>query len=112
MEESLHYETLKNNGEYPVIGVNIYLSDEGSPTITPSEVTRSTDDEKNYQVEFVKLATNRYKKESCEVIKALQNAAINIENTFEKIMEAVKFCTLGEITHALYEVGGQYRRNM
>jgi len=111
-EESLHYETLKNNGEYPVIGVNIYLSDEGSPTITPSEVTRSTDDEKNYQVEFVKLATNRYKKESCEVIKALQNAAINIENTFEKIMEAVKFCTLGEITHALYEVGGQYRRNM
>ncbi|MGB3365153.1 MAG: methylmalonyl-CoA mutase family protein, partial [Thermodesulfobacteriota bacterium] len=111
-EESLYYETLKNSGEYPVIGVNTYLSDEGSPTITPSEVTRSTDGEKNYQVEFVKSATNRYKKESCEVIKELQNAAINNENTFEKIMEAVKYCTLGEITHALYEVGGQYRRNM
>ena len=111
-EESLHYETLKNSGEYPVIGVNTYLSDEGSPTITPSEVTRSTDEEKNYQVEFIKSATNRYRKESREVIKDLQNAAINNENTFEKIMEAVKFCTLGEITHALYEVGGQYRRNM
>ena len=94
------------------MGVNTYLSDEGSPTITPSEVTRSTDDEKNYQVEFVKSATNRYKEESDEVIKELQNAAMNNENTFEKIMEAVKFCTLGEITHALYEVGGQYRRNM
>ena len=111
-EESLYYETRKNSGEYPVIGVNTYLSDEGSPTITPSEVTRSTDDEKNYQVEFVKSATDRYKKESREVIKNLQNATINNENTFEKIMEAVKFCTLGEITHALYEVGGQYRRNM
>ena len=111
-EESLYYETLKNRGEYPVVGVNTYLSDDGSPTITPSEVTRSTDDEKNYQVEFVKSATNRYKKESDEVIKALQNAAINNKNTFEKIMEAVKFCSLGEITHALYEVGGQYRRNM
>ncbi|MCH7519707.1 MAG: methylmalonyl-CoA mutase family protein [Candidatus Dadabacteria bacterium] len=111
-EESLHYETLKNSGEYPVIGVNTYLSDEGSPTITPKEVTRSTKDEKDYQVEFVKSVSSRYKKESSEVIKALQNAVINNENTFEKIMEAVKFCTLGEITHSLYEVGGQYRRNM
>ncbi|MCK5710809.1 MAG: methylmalonyl-CoA mutase, partial [Deltaproteobacteria bacterium] len=111
-EESLYYETLKNRGDYPVIGVNTYLSDEGSPTITPGEVTRSTNDEKDYQVEFVKSAANRYKKESGEVIKELQNAAINNENTFEKIMEAVKFCTLGGITHALYEVGGQYRRNM
>jgi len=111
-EESLYYETLKNRGDYPVIGVNTYLSDEGSPTITPGEVTRSTNDEKDYQVEFVKSAADRYKKESGEVIKELQNAAINNENTFEKIMEAVKFCTLGGITHALYEVGGQYRRNM
>ncbi len=111
-EESLYYETLKNRGDYPVVGVNTYLSDDGSPTITPSEVTRSTDDEKNYQVEFVKSATNRYKKESYEVIKELQHSAINNENTFEKIMEVVKFCSLGEITHALYEVGGQYRRNM
>jgi len=111
-EESLYYETLKNRGDYPVVGVNTYLSDEGSPTITPSEVIRSTKEEKDYQVEFVNSAIKRYTKESDEVIKELQNAAINNENTFEKIMEAVKFCTLGEITHALYEVGGQYRRNM
>jgi len=111
-EESLYYETLKNRGDYPVVGVNTYLSDEGSPTITPSEVIRSTKKEKDYQVEFVNSAIKRYTKESDEVIKELQNAAINNENTFEKIMEAVKFCTLGEITHSLYEVGGQYRRNM
>lgn len=111
-EESLYYETLKNRGDYPVVGVNTYLSDDGSPTIIPSEIIRSTKEEKDYQVEFVNSVTRRYTTESAEVIKELQHAAINNENTFEKIMEAVKFCSLGEITHALYEVGGQYRRNM
>ncbi len=111
-EESLYYETLKNSGEFPVVGVNTFLSDDGSPTIIPKEVIRSTENEKNYQVEYIKLVSERYKKESAQAIKNLQQAAIHNENTFEKIMEAVKFCTLGEITHALYEVGGQYRRNM
>lgn len=111
-EESLYYETLKNRGEYPLVGVNTFLSDEGSPTITPKEVIRSTKEEKDYQVEFVKSVNKRSREESDEVIEELQNAAINNKNTFEKIMEAAKFCSLGEITHAIYKVGGQYRRNM
>jgi len=111
-EESLYYEMLKNKGEYLVIGVNTFLSDEGSPTVTPKQITRSTDSEKNYQVEFVKSAAKCFEKEGQLALEDLQQAAINNENTFYKIMEAVKFCTLGQITHALYEVGGQYRRNM
>lgn len=111
-EESLHYETLKNRGEYPVVGVNTYLSDEGSPTITPDRITRSTKAEKARQVQNAQSVRSRYKGESEHALTELKEASLYNGNTFEKIMEAAKYCTLGEITHALYEVGGQYRRNM
>ncbi len=111
-EESLYYETLKHNGEYPIIGVNTFLSSKGSPTIMPAEVIRATEKEKQFQI---KTKENLNKANAAKVeaqISALQNAAINNENLFEKLMEVTKVCSLGQITSALFEVGGQYRRNM
>ncbi|MBT8314459.1 MAG: methylmalonyl-CoA mutase family protein [Maribacter sp.] len=111
-EESLHYETLKHTGEYPIIGVNTFLSSKGSPTIMPVEVIRATEDEKQFQI---RTKENLHKANKAEVItqlKALQKAAINNENLFEQLMEVTKICSLGQITSALFEVGGQYRRNM
>jgi methylmalonyl-CoA mutase len=111
-EESLHYETLKHTGEYPIVGVNTFLSKKGSPTILPSEVIRSTTEEKEAQIASLQAFKLRHKEKSAEMLKRLQNKAIQNENLFEELMETVKYCSLGEITHALYEVGGQYRRNM
>ena len=111
-EESLYYETLKHTGEYPIIGVNTFLSSKGSPTIMPAEVIRATVEEKQFQI---KTKENLHKANAVQVeaqIKALQNAAINNENLYEQLMEATKICSLGQITSALFEVGGQYRRNM
>ena len=111
-EESLYYETLKHNGEYPIIGVNTFLSSKGSPTIIPQEVIRSTTEEKNRQIENLQSLHKTNADESKEWLKRLQIAAINNKNVFEELMECVKYCSLGQITHALFEVGGQYRRNM
>jgi len=111
-EESLYYETLKHTGELPLVGVNTFLSKDGSPTILPREVIRATEAEKEDQIQTLRNlhATNRQK--SAETLRRLQQAAVRNENVFEELMEAVKTCSLGQITHALYEVGGQYRRNM
>src|SRR5450631_2170279 len=111
-EESLYYETLKHTGEFPIIGVNTFLNKAGSPTILPAEVIRSTNGEKNIQIENLKVFHERHKKESSNMLSRLQEVAINNGNLFEELMETVKYCSLGQITHALYEVGGQYRRNM
>ncbi len=111
-EESLYYETLKHNGEFKIIGVNTFLDEKGSPTIIPQEVIRSTTEEKESQIETVKQLQNRDKSKSDAMLQRLQGAAMRNENLFEELMETVKYCTLGQITHALYEVGGQYRRNM
>ena len=111
-EESLYYETLKHTGEYPIIGVNTFLSSKGSPTILPAEVIRATEEEKQFQIqtkENLNMANSTLVQER---LKALQNAAIKNENLFEKLMEVTKVCSLGQITSALFEVGGQYRRNM
>ncbi|AJR04658.1 methylmalonyl-CoA mutase family protein [Siansivirga zeaxanthinifaciens] len=109
-EESLYYETLKHNGEFPIIGVNTFLSASGSPTVIPSEVIRATEDEKQNQI---KTLQNLHKSHHYEaVLKDLQNTAIKNENIFEALMNVCKTCSLGEITKALFEVGGQYRRNM
>ncbi len=111
-EESLYYETLKHTGEYPIIGVNTYLSKEGSPTIIPQEVIRATVEEKENQI---KTRDNLHKARAAQIadtLHHLQHTAIANQNIFEALMEATKACTLGQITHALYEVGGQYRRNM
>lgn len=111
-EESLYYETLKNNGDFPIVGVNTFLNKEGSPTILPAEVIRSTQQEKDLQIQNLEAFHQRHKSESKQMLRRLQEVAINDGNLFEELMETVKFCSLGEITHALYEVGGQYRRNM
>jgi methylmalonyl-CoA mutase len=111
-EESLYYETLKHSGEYPIIGVNTFLSHDGSPTVLPREVIRATTEEKEMQIKRLHELRKANKEHSVEALKLLQQVSMNNENTFASLMEAGKICSLGQITHALYEVGGQYRRNM
>jgi methylmalonyl-CoA mutase len=111
-EESLHYETLKHTGELPIIGVNTFLNKKGSPTILPSEVIRSTTEEKEQQIRNLQDFKSRNISHSQQALAELQQVAVTNGNIFEELMETVKYCTLGEITHALYQVGGQYRRNM
>jgi isobutyryl-CoA mutase len=111
-EESLYYETLKHTGDFPIVGVNTFLNKAGSPTILPAEVIRSTNEEKDLQISNLKTFHDRHKNESNKMLQRLQEVAVNNGNLFEELMETVKHCSLGKITHALYEVGGQYRRNM
>ena len=111
-EESLYYETLKHTGEYPIIGVNTFLSSKGSPTIIPQEVIRATTDEKEYQIKMLRNLHNFQSSKTSERVEKAQQAAIQNKNIFDELMEACKVCSLGQITKALFEVGGQYRRNM
>jgi isobutyryl-CoA mutase len=111
-EESLYYETLKHTGEFPIVGVNTFLNKNGSPTILPAEVIRSTTEEKELQITMLNAFKERHKEKSASMLLQLQEKAIANENLFEELMETVKYCSLGEITNALYSVGGQYRRNM
>lgn len=111
-EESLYYETLKHTGEFPIIGVNTFLSSKGSPTIIPAEVIRATEDEKQFQIQTKENLNEANKDQVAVELAAIQKAAIQNENIFERLMEATKVCSLGQITSALFEVGGQYRRNM
>ncbi len=111
-EESLHYETLKHTGEFPIIGVNTFLSSKGSPTVIPAEVIRATEEEKQYQIDMLTNLQKTSSEKVAEQIELLQTAAIKNENLFELLMDATKVCSLGQITSALFEVGGQYRRNM
>jgi len=111
-EESLYYETLKHTGEFPIIGVNTFLSSKGSPTILPKEVIRATEEEKQYQISMLQSLQRFKQQEAPQWLSRLQDAAVKNENMFEGLMEATKHCSLGQITRALFEVGGQYRRNM
>lgn len=111
-EESLYYEHLKHSGEYPIIGVNTFKDSKGSPTIIPDEVIRATEEEKQYQITMLKELHERNKEKAAEWLAELRTAAIQNDNMFEIMMEAAKYCSLGQITQALFEVGGQYRRNM
>ncbi|WP_405564928.1 methylmalonyl-CoA mutase family protein [Polaribacter sp. Asnod6-C07] len=111
-EESLYYETLKHNGDFPIIGVNTFLSSKGSPTVLPAEVIRATETEKQYQIKTKENLNAIHKTEVEHQLRILQEAAIQNENLFDKLMEATKVCSLGQITDALFKVGGQYRRNM
>ena len=111
-EESLYYETLKHTGEFPIIGVNTFLSSKGSPTVIPAEVIRATEEEKKYQITMLDHLHKANQDKVNEQLKTIQEAAIKNENLFEHLMEATKVCSLGQITAALFEVGGQYRRNM
>ena len=111
-EESMYYETQKHTGELPIIGVNTFLSSKGSPTIIPDEVIRATKEEKELQITNLEEMQSGNSAKSEEYIKKLQETALHNENTFDALMEASKYCSLGQITHAMFEVGGQYRRNM
>jgi methylmalonyl-CoA mutase len=111
-EESLYYETLKHTGEFPIVGVNTFLSSKGSPTVIPAEVIRATEEEKQYQIDMLQNLQATSAEKVAEQLNAIQEAAINNQNIFERLMEATKVCSLGQITTALFQVGGQYRRNM
>ncbi|MBX7127561.1 MAG: methylmalonyl-CoA mutase, partial [Cyclobacteriaceae bacterium] len=111
-EESLYYETLKHNGTLPIIGVNTFLSSKGSPTILPQEVIRAFPEEKEYQISMLKELHANQHNHSAAAIGAVQRAAIHNENIFAAMMDAAKVCSLGQLTQALFAVGGQYRRNM
>ncbi len=111
-EESMHYEWLKHTGEYPLIGVNTFLGKDGSPTILPREVIRSTEEEKQVQIKNLEVYQKANQSKAQQSLDQLQEAAINQKNLFEVMMEAGKYCSLGQITIALFEVGGKYRRNM
>jgi methylmalonyl-CoA mutase len=111
-EESLYYETLKHTGEFPVIGVNTFLSSEGSPTMLPKEVIRSTTEEKEAQIGTVRSLQTRFSRDGAAALQKLQQTALHNGNVFDELMETTKVCTLGQISRALFEVGGQYRRNM
>lgn len=111
-EESMYYEMQKHTGEFPIIGVNTFLSSKGSPTILPKEVIRSTTEEKEYQITMLKELKKGNEEKGKEMLHKLQQVAIHNGNIFGELMETVKYCSLGQITNALFEVGGQYRRNM
>lgn len=111
-EESLYYEMQKHTGEYPIIGVNTFLSAKGSPTIVPAEVIRATKEEKEYQIEMLGNLHKANEQRAKTALEKLQHTAVQNGNVFAELMEAVKYCSLGQITAALFEVGGQYRRNM
>ena len=111
-EESLHYETLKHTGEFPIIGVNTFMNKQGSPTLIPNEVIRASKEEKVYQINMLNELHKTQKDNSKKQLKKVQESAILNKNIFEELMNASKICSLGEITNCLFEVGGQYRRNM
>jgi methylmalonyl-CoA mutase len=111
-EESMHYETQKHTGELPLIGVNTFLNKSGSPTVLPGEVIRSNTEEKEQQIANLQAFWKRNAQHSAACLERLKQVAINNGNIFAELMHTVQHCSLGQITTALYEVGGQYRRNM
>lgn len=111
-EESLYYETKKHSGDLPIIGVNTFLSSKGSPTVIPDEVIRATTEEKETQIANLNALVHRNSHHAERMLQQLQEVALSGGNTFEQLMETTKYCSLGQITRAMFEVGGQYRRNM
>ena len=111
-EESLYYEQLKHTGKLPIMGVNTFLNKKGSKTVVPGEVIRATIDEKENQLETVRELHKTYLDEADKVLKKLQESARSNKNVFAELMEATKYCSIGQITRSLFDVGGQYRRNM
>ncbi len=111
-EESLYYETLKHTGEYPIIGVNTFLSKDGSPTVVPTEVIRATLEDKEEQIKGLENLKSTHRETTQAGLERLKKAALENKNLFDVLMDVSKYASLGQITQALYEVGGQYRRNM
>ena len=111
-EESMHYEMLKHTGELPVIGVNTYKGADGSPTVTPGEVIRADESEKQMQITRLEQLHRVHSAAAPAALARLQATALAGGNLFDELLEAAKVCSLGQLTGALYEVGGEYRRNM
>jgi methylmalonyl-CoA mutase len=111
-EESLYYEQQKESGLYPVVGVNTFISKTGSPFVIPEKLIRSTDEEKDRQIANVRAFQERNHAVTATALARLQDAAISGDNTFAQLMETAKVASLGQMSSALYEVGGQYRRSM
>jgi len=111
-EESMLYEHRKHDGSYPIVGVNTFRSPHGTPVPQKLELIRSSEEEKQSQLRRLAEFHERHKAESGPMLKRLQQAVIEDENVFAVLMDAVRCCSLGQITSALFEVGGQYRRNM
>ena len=111
-EESLYYEHLKHSGELPIMGVNTFLNSKGSPTIIPQDVIRARPEEKEYQIEMLDQLHKTYHDEAKVSIEKLKKTATASNNIFTELMETTKYCSIGQITSALFEIGGQYRRNM
>jgi isobutyryl-CoA mutase len=111
-EESMHYEMLKHTGEYPIVGVNTFRNPHGDPVVDTLELARSTDEEKQSQLKRLSDFHAMHAAESPTMLGALQQAVIANDNVFEQLMRAVRCCSLGQITDALFQVGGQYRRSM
>jgi methylmalonyl-CoA mutase len=111
-EESLYYERLKHSGKLPIMGVNTFLSSKGSPTVVPGEVIRATTEEKEYQIKMLEQLHKTWAEIAPQKLQELQSKASLNGNIFEELMETAKYCSIGQITNALFNVGGQYRRNM
>ena len=111
-DESMHYEMLKHTGEYPIIGVNTFRNPKGDPVPEHIELARSTDEEKQSQLTRLAAFHDRHAAEAPAMLAKLQQAVIENRNVFEVLMDAVRVCSLGQITSTLFEVGGQYRRSM
>jgi len=111
-EESLHYEMLKHTGEYPIIGVNTFRNPQGETVPDHIELARSTDAEKQSQLTRLHEFHEQHAAEAPTMLQRLQQAVIENGNVFRVLMDAVRVCSLGQITNALFEVGGQYRRSM
>jgi isobutyryl-CoA mutase len=111
-EESMVYEHKKHNGSYPIIGVNTFRNPHGDPVPQEIQLIRSTEEEKQSRLKWLRDFHERHKAASGPMLKRLQQAVIDNRNVFEVLVDAVRVCSLGQITHALFEVGGQYRRSM
>ncbi|MCJ7779861.1 MAG: methylmalonyl-CoA mutase family protein, partial [Acidimicrobiia bacterium] len=111
-EESLRYEWMKSTGELPIVGVNTFLSEDGSPFVVPETVIRSTDEDKHRQIDAAQAVKKRDAAHATAALGQLQRTAIAGGNTFEALMTAARHCTIGQLSNALYEVGGRYRRSM
>jgi methylmalonyl-CoA mutase len=110
-EESLHYERMKHTGEYPLVGVNMFIAEDAEQPPEP-ELTRSTKEEKDARLAHLNDFHRRHENESDKALKRLQDVAREGGNIFEELLRTVRSCSLGQISSALYEVGGQYRRSM
>ena len=111
-EESLYYEHKKHDGSYELVGVNTFRNPHADPTPQKLELIRSTEDEKQSQLKRLREFHQKNSSKSEQMLQRLRQAVIKDENVFAVLMDAVRVCSLGQITHALFEVGGQYRRSM